>query len=70
MSDKQPQASGDSPHAKDPIADAPGKQGGEGESQGGPYPNPHSGKAPDGFDGGQSGRAYHGGANPNAATED
>lgn len=31
-----------------------------GESQGGDYPNPHSGKKPKGFEGGQSVREYHG----------
>ncbi len=32
----------------------------EGESDGGAYPNPHTGKKPGGFEGGQSGRAYQG----------
>ena len=32
-----------------------------GESGGGPYPNPHTGKdKPDGFKGGQSDQAYYG----------
>lgn len=31
-----------------------------GESQGGAYPNPHTGKKPGDFHGGQSGQAYHG----------
>ncbi|RYY47805.1 MAG: hypothetical protein EOP59_00450 [Sphingomonadales bacterium] len=71
MTDKQPmQASDDAAKAQDPVAGAPGKKGGEGESQGGAYPNPHTGKDPDGFDGGQSGRSYSGGPNPNATTED
>ncbi len=47
-----------------------GGRGGGGDSGGGAYPNPHSGKTPakDGFlgSGGQSGKAYHGGDNPNA----
>jgi hypothetical protein len=46
-----------------------GRRGG-GESGGGAYPNPHRGKkaGKDGFlgSGGQSGKAYHGGDNPNA----
>lgn len=32
----------------------------KGESQGGAYPNPHTGKDGGTFDGGQSGKAYHG----------
>lgn len=40
-----------------------------GESGGGAYPNPHSGKDSDGFDGGQTGKAYSGPDNPNATTE-
>lgn len=54
--------------------DGPGQHG---ESGGGAYPNPHSGKSDsDHFDGGQSDKAYHGhgqlgdddqtGVNPNA----
>jgi hypothetical protein len=52
------------------------KRAGAGESQGGAYPNPHTGKDPEGgFDtflghGGQSGIAYPGPDNPNATTED
>lgn len=39
-----------------------------GESGGGAYPNPHSGKGPtkSGFSGGQGEKAYYGGDNPNA----
>ncbi|HEY5722644.1 MAG TPA: hypothetical protein VIT45_10010 [Allosphingosinicella sp.] len=41
-----------------------GGRGGGGDSGGGPYPNPHSGKTPekDGFlgRGGQTGMGYHG----------
>lgn len=53
------------------------KLGGAGESGGGAYPNPHTGKAgkkdgPGSFPGhgGQSDIAYHGGPNPNATTKD
>lgn len=46
-----------------------GRVGG-GESAGGAYPNPHSGKPPQGAGllgiGGQSDKAYYGGENPNA----
>ena len=48
-----------------------GRQGG-GESGGGAYPNPHSGKGASGSalsdHGGQSEIAYYGGDNPNATT--
>ena len=57
-------------------------RGGGGDSGGGPYPNPHRGKAggKDGFlgSGGQTGKAYHGtgqlgeeevGDNPNAPAQ-
>lgn len=42
----------------------------EGESAGGAYPNPHTGKQPEGFDGGQSDKAYSGPDNPNATTKE
>jgi hypothetical protein len=72
MADKQPmQADGDGAgSAVDGIANAPAKSGGTGESDGAAYPNPHSGKPDPGFDGGQTEKAYHGGPNPNATTED
>lgn len=72
--------------APDGVAAAPGGDGERGvngrteggESGGGAYPNPHTGKTPNsgGFSGGQSGQAYHGGGQggeqggdaPNAAT--
>jgi hypothetical protein len=38
----------------------PGQEKTGGESQGAAYPNPHTGKKGGKFDGGQSGRAYHG----------
>ena len=45
-------------------AEAQTGRGGGGDSGGGPYPNPHTGKKPekDGFfgSGGQSGMGYHG----------
>lgn len=51
-------------------AGLPAGRGGGGESGGGAYPNPHTGKKPrkDGFmgRGGQTGMDYHGGDNPNA----
>jgi hypothetical protein len=44
----------------------------EGESQGGAYPNPHTGKEDrgdgGGFDGGQSDKSYEGPENPNSTT--
>jgi hypothetical protein len=58
-----------------PKPDRNPKEQGTGESQGGAYPNPHSGKEPKGGDtflghGGQTEIAYHGPENPNATTED
>jgi hypothetical protein len=82
MSDKQPmQADG---NEADGGADVRGTDGSPmpnkgDESQGGAYPNPHTGKKPGGFDGGQSERAYHGGGQlgdektgeqPNAASSE
>ena len=66
MTDKQPmQADGDqTAAAPDGVSDPPT----EGESQGGAYPNPHSGKERGGFDGGQSDKKYEGPDNPNATT--
>jgi hypothetical protein len=52
------------------------KAEGAGESQGGAYPNPHSGKDPKGGPdtflghGGQTDIGYEGPDNPNATTED
>ena len=60
------QASGEGrPRPQDEGVGAPGTQGRTGgESQGGAYPNPHTGKEEAGksagFHGGQSGTAYHG----------
>jgi len=67
MADKQPmQADGDGKAAAD---DGVSGKPGPGESAGGPYPNPHTGKKPGGFDGGQSGKSYEGPDNPNATTK-
>ncbi|OWK30015.1 hypothetical protein [Sphingomonas dokdonensis] len=63
MTDKQPtQADGaDAPmHGDKPRDDIASNPAGSGESQGGAYPNPHTGKKGGDFDGGQSKRAYHG----------
>lgn len=55
--------------SKEPMqADGGGRKGSstkeapneQGESQGGAYPNPHTSKKGGHFDGGQSGKAYHG----------
>lgn len=56
--------------AADGVSNAPAKRDGSGESEGGAYPNPHTAKPDPGFDGGQSEKAYHGGPNPNATTEE
>ena len=59
MADKQPmQASGEG--TADDAGDPTRRKPGAGESQGGAYPNPHTGKDGKGFGGGQSERAYHG----------
>ena len=42
----------------------------KGESGGGAYPNPRSGKNGDGFAGGGSDHSYYGGENENATTEE
>jgi hypothetical protein len=48
-----------SPRDLDTEAKFNGREGG-GDSGGGAYPNPHSGKGAGDFHGGQSGMAYHG----------
>ncbi|MCU6455696.1 hypothetical protein LPN01_16575 [Sphingomonas sp. A2-49] len=86
MTDKQPMQAMSTDHdgARDGVGDAPAKQGG-GESGGGAYPNPHTGKGKQddvggGFTGhgGQSHVAYSGpgdgetgddGGNENAVTQ-
>jgi len=67
MTDKQPmQADGKGTSgANDGVSNAAG----DGASAGGAYPNPHTGKKPKGFDGGQSDKAYRGPDNPNATTK-
>lgn len=82
MSDKQPvqaDGAGTAPHTPDENGEVASRRDGAGESQGGAYPNPHTGKKPGGFDGGQSERAYHGtgqlgeqktGEQPNSASTD
>ena len=55
---------------KDGVSNAPAKRDDSSESDGGAYPNPHTEESDPGFDGGQSEKAYHGGPNPNATTED
>jgi hypothetical protein len=68
MTEKQPmQANGARgvPQQADAISGKPGA----GESPGAAYPNPHTGKGPNGFDGGQSDKSYSGPDNPNATTK-
>ena len=68
MTDKQPmQADGDdTPGEKDGTNGKPGP----GESAGGAYPNPHTGKTGGkSFDGGQTHKSYEGPDNPNSTTE-
>jgi hypothetical protein len=77
MTDKQPmQADGAGTSRDAPTSDRePNVQ--DGQSQGGAYPNPHTGKKGGHFEGGQSDKAYHGtgqlgdqktGEQPNAAS--
>lgn len=82
MADKEPmQADGEGTTPKESATNGKqdGRAGSSGESQGGAYPNPHTGKKGGDFDGGQSERAYHGtgqlgdektGEQPNAASTD
>ena len=63
MASKQPMqadGAGTEPHVPDENGEVASRRHSAGESEGGAYPNPHTGKAGKGFDGGQSGRAYHG----------
>jgi hypothetical protein len=79
MPDKQPMQAMSTSHdgAHDGVADRPDKDGGfdaggKGESDGGAYPNPHTGKkAPGGFGkflghGGQTEQGYYGGGQAGA----
>lgn len=60
MSDKQPmQADGAGTPRRGTESDRDPPKG-SGESQGGAYPNPHTGKEPGGFKGGQTVQGYHG----------
>lgn len=82
MTDKSPtQAMGDSAHKGVPDGTNSPDTGG-GQSGGGPYPNPHTGKKPpkSDFEGGQSVAGYHGtaqlgdqdvepGGNPNSGSK-
>ncbi|RYY26109.1 MAG: hypothetical protein EOP62_11565 [Sphingomonadales bacterium] len=68
MTDRQPMQA-DGGGGDQVNDDGVGGKPGDGESAGGAYPNPHSGKDPKGFDGGQSGKSYSGPDNPNATTE-
>lgn len=68
MTGKQPmQADGSGTHGGEVNDDAPapGKDS-AGESGGGAYPNPHTGKDDGDFDGGQSDKAYTGPPNDNS----
>jgi hypothetical protein len=62
MTDRDPTKQAGVRQGQDPVAET-GRRGG-GDSQGGAYPNPHSGKKPKGGGfmghGGQSDMAYHG----------
>lgn len=67
MTNKQPmQADGDGTKAGE---DGVSKPPTGGESSGGAYPNPHTGRNKGGFDGGQSDKGYRGPDNPNATTD-
>jgi hypothetical protein len=77
MSDQKPmQADGQGTKRKEDGPEIASRKGGAGESGGGAYPNPHTGKGQKsnfgGFfgHGGQTEIAYHGGDNPNATTEE
>jgi hypothetical protein len=82
MADKQPMqadGAGTKPHVPDENGEVASRRHSSGESQGGAYPNPHTGKKGGHFDGGQTERAYHGtgqlgeqkvGEQPNEASTD
>lgn len=70
MTDKQPMPVDDGEKTEKVIKDVTPKDESVGESGGGAYPNPHTGKDRGGFDGGQTERPYSGPSdNPNATTE-
>lgn len=63
MTDKQPMqadGTGTEPHVPDESGEVASRRDSGGESQGGAYPNPHTGKEGGHFHGGQTERAYHG----------
>lgn len=63
MTDKQPMqadGAGTKPDGPNDSGELASQRKSGGESQGGAYPNPHTGKKGGDFDGGQTGRAYHG----------
>jgi len=67
MTDKQPmQADGNHGSAEPDGVSNPAS---EGESAGGAYPNPHTGKKTPKFNGGQTHKEYEGPDNPNATTD-
>ncbi|ONF95871.1 hypothetical protein [Sphingomonas jeddahensis] len=82
MTDKQPMqadGAGTKPHMPDENGEVASRRHSSGESQGGSYPNPHTGKDGGGFDGGQTERGYHGtgrlgeqktGEQPNSASSE
>lgn len=75
MSEKQPMQAdggGTEPAVPDDKGEVASRRGANnaGESGGGAYPNPHTGKQGSGFEGGQSGKAYHGAGRENAQTEE
>lgn len=67
MSEKQPMQAdgrGTERHVADENGEVASRRALRGESDGGPYPNPHSDKDEEskGFHGGQSDQAYYGGS--------
>ncbi|MDF0488533.1 hypothetical protein PX554_10360 [Sphingomonas sp. H39-1-10] len=69
MSDRQPTPADEREKPETITEDVTPKNESVGESGGGAYPNPHTGKDGGGFDGGQTERPYSGPDNPNATTE-
>jgi len=67
MTDNQPVQADGKGTDKTVENNAPGKDH-AGESGGGAYPNPHTGKAKGDFDGGQTDKEYTGPPNDNATT--
>ena len=60
VTDKQPMQASGAGTSRDARASDRKPPNEAGESQGGAYPNPHTGKEPGGFKGGQSVQGYHG----------